>query len=61
MPICTDYSCSVITLFTSPSKAVHTCADNAIQVSLLCQLQFFNIRHFNKNPYFKDFEIDKEL
>lgn len=39
---------TVVTLSTSPPKAVHTCADNIIQVCMLCQFQFFNTSHLDE-------------
>lgn len=48
-------------LFTSPPKAVPTCADNITQVCVSCQFQFFNISHFDRRAHFKDFEIEKEF
>lgn len=51
MAVFTHISCTGV--FTSSPKAVHTCADNIIQVCILCQFNLFNIRHFDEKPILK--------
>lgn len=51
MAVFAQISCTAV--FTSSPKAVYTCADNIIQVCILCQFNFFNIGHFDEKPILK--------